>query len=122
MELSIEDQKTLRRLEESLWREETRFDIGLMDNIIASDFYEFGRSGRIYERSDTLDAGRQSIDAVLPLQNLKIRMLNEVTAQVTYNSIVTYDGIVEYGRRSSIWSKTDKGWKLRFHQGTPYSP
>jgi hypothetical protein len=122
MDLSIEDRAALERLEESLWREETRFDYKSMDEVIAPDFFEFGRSGRIYQRADTLSADRQPIDAVLPLPNLKIRLLNEDTAQVTYDSAVRHSGVVEYGRRSSIWSKTERGWVLRFHQGTPYLP
>ena len=122
MKLSIEDRATLARLEESLWRAETRFDYEFMDKVVARDSFEFGRSGRIYERADTLSAGRQPIDAVLPLPNLKIRLLNEDTAQVTYDSAVTDNGVVAYGRRSSIWSRTGQGWVLRFHQGTPYSP
>ena len=122
MKLSIEDRATLARLEESLWRAETRFDYEFMDKVVARDSFEFGRSGRIYERADTLSAGRQPIDAVLPLPNLKIRLLNEDTAQVTYDSAITDKGVVVYGRRSSIWSRTGKGRVLRFHQGTPYSP
>ena len=122
VELSIEDRAALERLEESLWREETRFDHRFMDEVVAQDFFEFGRSGRIYERADTLSAGRQPIDATLPLPNLKIRLLNEDTAQVTYDSAVKCNGVIEYGRRSSIWSRTEQGWVVRFHQGTPYLP
>ena len=42
------------------------------------------------------------------------------TAQITYDSEVTYDGIVERAHRSSIWSRTAHGWIMRFHQGTPF--
>ena len=30
--------------------------------------------------------------------------------QTTYNSAVEYDGVIEYARRSSIWSWTDTAW------------
>jgi len=46
--LSEEDRRVLQRLEEDLWREETRFDISYMDQVMAEDFFEFGRSGRVY--------------------------------------------------------------------------
>ena len=46
----------------------------------------------------------------------------EVTAQVTYVSIVTTETSRDLGRRSSIWSKVGGRWVLRFHQGTPYQP
>lgn len=28
----------------------------------------------------------------------------------------------QYSRQSSIWSRTESGWVMRFHQGTPYQP
>jgi hypothetical protein len=120
MELSKQDFELLERLEEELWREETRFDEKRMREIIAPDFIEFGRSGRIYMREDSLAAPRQPIDAVLPLPDFGARLLHPDVAQVTYNSAVTYDGAVQYARRSSIWSRTPSGWVLKFHQGTPY--
>jgi hypothetical protein len=39
MEINSEDQNTLERLEEELWREETRFDMQRMDELIAPDFF-----------------------------------------------------------------------------------
>jgi hypothetical protein len=120
MEISSKDREILERLEEELWYEETRFNIQRMNDLIAPDFFEFGRSGRTYQRKDTLAAERQRIEAVFPLAEFRVRLLNETIAQVTYNSVVTYDGVVEYARRSSIWSRTTSGWVLRFHQGTPF--
>ena len=122
MEISSEDRKTLERLEEELWCEETRFDMQRMNELIANDFFEFGRSGRVYQRQDTLAVAGQTIDAVFPLPDFQVRLLDENIAQVTYNSSVTYDGVVEHARRSSIWSRTKSGWVLRFHQGTPFQP
>lgn len=120
MEISSEDREILERLEEELWREETRFDTQRMNELIANDFFEFGRSGRVYKRQDTLAAARQTIDAVFPLPEFQVRLLNENIAQITYNSEVKYDGVIEYARRSSIWSRTTSGWIIRFHQGTPF--
>jgi hypothetical protein len=71
MELSDQDRAALERLEEELWREETRFDAERMREIIAPDFFEFGRSGRIYRREETLSVPRQPINAVLPLPDFK---------------------------------------------------
>lgn len=120
MELSGHDLATLRRLEEELWHEDTRFDRPCMDRIFAPDFYEIGRSGRIHSREACLAGARQQILAVLPLPEFKVRLLQPGLAQTTYPSAVTYDGIVEHARRSSIWSLTPAGWILRFHQGTPF--
>ncbi len=120
MQLSRQDRETLERLEEELWREETRFDLHRMNELIADDFIEFGRSGRVYQRQDTFAVARQPIEAILPLPEFHVRLLDENIAQVTYNSAVTSDSVVEYARRSSIWSRTASGWVLRFHQGTPF--
>jgi hypothetical protein len=105
-----------------MWREETRFDMAFMEAALALDFFEFGRSGRRYTRQQILALSRQFIDAELPLQDLEIRLLDPETAQVTYNSKVTCDGVAEHGRRSSLWSRSGDTWVLRFHHGTPYVP
>lgn len=121
MTLSQDEIAKLRRLEEDLWIAETRFDYDYMDQIFADDFTEIGRSGRVYTREELLFHEGNYIDAVLPLPNFSARLLTNDVAQVTYNSAVTYDGIVEHGRRSSIWSRKGDSWELRFHQGTPYN-
>ena len=40
----------LRRIEEALWRPETRLSPEWMDGVLAEDFVEFGASGRIHDR------------------------------------------------------------------------
>jgi hypothetical protein len=120
--LSEEDHAILTRLEEDMWREVMRFDRAFQEQRFATDFFEFGRSGRVYNRDRIIQFDSQPIHAVLPLPNLAIRLLDRNTAQVTYNSQVEYDSVVEYARRSSIWSRTENGWVMRFHQGTPYQP
>jgi len=37
-----------RDLEESMWRAETRFDRGYVERLLHPDFFEFGRSGRVW--------------------------------------------------------------------------
>ena len=119
--LSEKDHSTLVRLEENMWREVTRFDPAFMQKALAVDFFEYGRSGKTYTREQILAAPRDAIHAVIPLPNLTARLIDENTAQVTYDSAATYDGVVEYAHRSSIWSRTSHGWEMRFHQGTPFA-
>jgi hypothetical protein len=118
MDLSDQDVKDLRELEEGLWRAEVRFSRPAMEQIVAPDFFEFGRSGRTYSRADTLDISSREINAVLPLPDFKARLLAVDVAQVTYISIVRYPEGVERARRSSIWTRKEASWQLRFHQGT----
>ena len=70
-------------------------------------------------RADILAVQAQEINAVLPLIDFKVRLLDANIAQTTYISVVTYDEVEERGLRSSIWSRSPTGWQLRFHQGTP---
>ena len=120
MELSSEDRRELERLEEELWRVDTRFDLRRMEEIMAPDFFEFGRSGRIYRRADTLAVSPRPIDATNPLPNFQARLIAPTVAQVTYDSAVKHDGVMERARRCSIWSRDADGWMLQFHQGTPF--
>ena len=110
----------LRALEESLWRTETRFDRTAMEALFAPDFYEIGRSGRLHSRDACLAMPPEPIEIVLPLPDFAVRLLTPEVALVTYSSFVTYDGVVQKGRRSSIWSGGETDWRLRFHQGTPF--
>jgi len=118
MKTSDDDFEQLRVLEESLWKAETRFDRAYTESVFAQDFFEYGRSGRFHSRDACLGMNAEPIDAVIPLPNFDVRMISRDVAQVTYTSLVTYDGVVQRGRRSSIWSRTDGSWKIRFHQGT----
>jgi hypothetical protein len=121
-QLSEEDKAEITRLEEAMWRGETRFNLMFQETRFAQDFFEFGRSGRVYHRQQVIFSETQEIAARFPLENLSIRLLDVNTVQVTYDSHVEYDGVVEHARRSSIWSRGEQGWVMRFHQGTPYGP
>jgi hypothetical protein len=118
--LHLEDRAELTLLEEAMWRAETRFDLAFQEARFAPDFVEFGRSGRVYNRAQIIRTDRHPIEA--SLENLRLVELDENTVLVTYNSVAVFDGVREYARRSSIWSRSPAGWVMRFHQGTPYGP
>ena len=50
------DLEELQRLEEGMWRSNTRGDREWMDAHLSSDFFELGLSGRRYDRGEVLDA------------------------------------------------------------------
>lgn len=114
----------LEKLEEGLWRAEMRFNDRYMDNVFAPDFFEFGRSGKRYERADMFLGSQKhtEIMAKFPLRNFAARYLAYDVVQTTYVSEVTYGERVEYANRSSIWTRSSNEWLLRFHQGTPTDP
>lgn len=118
MNMDENTKRELERLEESLWKRETRFDDAYMRSIMAEDFFEFGRSGKIYSIDVSLSAPDQEINAKLPLKDFTIHQIDENVVLITYVSEVQ-DEELEVGNRSSLWLKTNDGWKLKFHQGTP---
>ena len=111
----------IRTLEESLWKAKSRFNNVLMDQVFAQDFFEFSRSGRTYARYEMLlePTDFQEIAATIPLPEFRARHITDDVVQTTYVSEVVYDSGTQRGNRSSIWSRIDGGWRLRFHQGTP---
>lgn len=113
--------QTLERLEVSLWRAETRGNRALMDATFAEDFFEFGRSGRVWSRDQMLFDECPPINIKLPLPNFTITCLDVATVLVTYDSVVQYSTL-QCAHRSSIWSLIDGRWRLRFHQATAYTP
>lgn len=113
------DTAVLVALEDSLWRPETRFDRALMERTFAPEFFEFGRSGRVWTRTECLDAPPQPFSA--RLTDIAVRYVTPDVAQVTYKCVGTFDGVELPGNRSSLWRRTGDTWQLVFHQGTPTS-
>ncbi|MDP7549757.1 MAG: DUF4440 domain-containing protein [Acidimicrobiales bacterium] len=113
--LSRSDLEELQSLEEGMWRSETRGDRGWTDAHLAPGFFEFGLSGRRYDRGEVLDTEVGGIDAVLPLSDFRCTNLGDSHVLVTYQ-VECYGG---RANRSSIWHRTDTGWLMDFHQGTP---
>ena len=120
MVLSGDDAEDLKMLEESLWLPEIRFSQAKMEEILAEGFFEFGSSGRIYDKHDTIRIPPHEIGAKLPLPAFSARLLSSSVALVTYQSILRgSDENFHHALRSSVWIRTDRGWRLIFHQGTP---
>lgn len=111
-----DSRQQLIELEWALWRAETRFDREFMERTLAEDFREFGRSGRVYERAETLAVTGDSIEA--SLRDFQFSMLADDVALLTYVSEVQHQAL-ELANRTSIWVRRDGRWQLRFHQGTP---
>ena len=120
MNISSELFAELYELEESLWRAKDRFSLEKMEPIFAADFFEFGRSGQTYTREQIMPTAESSgdIPIELPLINFKARWLAENVVQTTYISKLHYADGLAVGNRSSIWSKLNGRWEIRFHQGT----
>lgn len=106
----------LIELEHALWRAETRFDRAFMERTLADDFSEFGRSGRVHTRADTLSVPEDTIQVTL--RDIEVDRVTEDVALVTYVSEVQHEQL-DVANRASLWVRRDARWQLRFHQGTP---
>jgi hypothetical protein len=89
------------------------------DRLMVADFWEFGASGRRYDREFIL----QKLEKVPPIDaaaagwetsDFHCRRLAADTYLLTY----TLDQDGRRTRRSSIWRSTPAGWQIVYHQGT----
>lgn len=85
-------------------------------------FFEIGRSGRRYDRSQVVDALiNDAPEDKIHAEDFAVTVLSEGCVLLTYRSF-TFDAQGEMARptlRASIWFKTGEEWQMRFHQGTP---
>jgi hypothetical protein len=88
-----------------------------MDAHLATDFAEFGRSGRVYDRREAIEMSPEGFTA--DLSPIEVSFLHADVALLTYRSALRTKGTVEFANRTSIWTKAGGRWLLRFHQGTP---
>ena len=110
-----------RELENRLLRQEIRHSPAAVSALLADDFLEFGSSGNIYGRRQTIDALEHEPPAELSMADFAVRALSDSVVLVTYRSERRdpVSGLDRHSLRSSIWSLIGGTWKLRFHQGTP---
>ncbi|MEM9531649.1 MAG: DUF4440 domain-containing protein [Pseudomonadota bacterium] len=102
----------LRDLEERLLRPEVREDAQAAGELIASDFVEIGKSGKVYDRRQILNSmASEPLTAALTIENFETRELAPAVVLVTYRCQCTL--------RSSIWRQSGDRWQIVFHQGTP---
>ena len=108
------------------WRVLTRTfaSHGSASDLLDDDFVEFGRSGAVHTKAETvaaLIAGCERAGWVADLADLVARPLSVDIALVTYVSFRRYeDGRTDrHSLRSSVWRRRDGRWLMVFHQGTP---
>ena len=93
-------------------------------DLLDDDFVEFGRSGAVYTKAETvaaLIAGDEVVRWATDLADFATRFLSADLALVTYVSFRRYgEGRTDHrSLRSSVWRRRDGQWRMVFHQGTP---
>lgn len=115
----------LQALEQQLHAPRVRSDVHRLRTLLHEDFLEFGRSGGVHARADTVDSlGTGGPSPRLVSEAFALVRLGPDSALLTYRSAsVAEDGTAgRHTLRSSVWLRTARGWQMRFHQGTPTQP
>ncbi len=113
----------LQSLETELHRPETRSDAARLDALLHEDFREIGRSGVVYTNADVL--AQLPMEAASPAdivaEGFELRRLGDAVALLTYRSAHRMEGgaLDRLTLRASIWERSGREWRMRFHQGTP---
>jgi hypothetical protein len=109
----------LRRREPVFHRLEagaTRADV---EHMMAPEFREVGASGRRYDRAYVLGILEKRLEN--PLEDVWETSDFDCVALARDTYLVTYTLLQQkqrVTRRSSIWRRTEEGWKVVYHQGT----
>jgi hypothetical protein len=89
-----------------------------LENMMAADYWEVGAPGRRYSRDYVLDVlekryGTDDAD-IWEAMDFHCRQLARDVYLLTYTLLQEE----RKTRRSTIWQRTETGWKIVFHQGT----
>jgi hypothetical protein len=111
----------LHQYEISMHRPEVRASRDRLNELIADDFIEFGRSGRTYDKQTLLAALalESGTDPAPTVTDFQARFEADTVVLITYRSTRTNGSTPTVTNRSSLWRLRDGRWQMTFHQGTP---
>ncbi|MER7110811.1 nuclear transport factor 2 family protein [Streptomyces sp. NPDC000229] len=95
----------------------------LFEALLHPDFHEVGPSGRRWDRATVLAAVTAKSDEAMPprpqtTSDMRGTQLADDAVHLTFDT----DSGGRRVHRSSLWRRTEQGWLLYFHQGTPFGP
>jgi hypothetical protein len=112
--------ETLRELEASLLTNAVRKDRARVDELLAEEFREFGRSGTAYTKAEILTFLQEEEEIRVTMKEFACKVVAEGVALVTYLGERTEpNGETIEALRSSLWAWRGQRWQMVFHQGTP---
>ena len=115
----------LQRLEAELHHPGIRCSRERLEQLLHPGFHEVGRSGRRYTRETVIAyLVSQTEPPSVESGNYRVYPLAEGCVLLTYSSAhrASDGSILDAALRSSIWRRTESGWQLYYHQGTPRLP
>lgn len=96
-----------------------RASVDLLTTLLHPEFREIGTSGRLWDRN-TIIAELTSDDAPRPGPLTASRMHGEQLCADLVQLLFDTESKGLRSHRSSLWRLTDDGWRLYFHQATPF--
>ncbi|MGX2993851.1 nuclear transport factor 2 family protein [Streptomyces sp. JNUCC 64] len=91
----------------------------LVGELLHPEFTEIGASGRLWDRASIIAAlADRPGGGVRPITTSRMRgtRLAPDLVHLTFDT----DNNGRLAHRSSLWRRTEGGWRLFFHQGTPF--
>lgn len=112
---------TIYELETSLLKPEVRRSFEQLNNLLASDFKEFGSSGLVYTKKNILERLTSNTDKVIyVVSDFEIKNLSTDVVVVNFKTDrIINDTEKASSLRTSLWRKENDVWRMFFHQGTP---
>lgn len=110
----------LLRAEMLLLDPAVRRDRARVSALLADDFFEFGASGRAWQRDEILELLATEQYAPPVLEDFACHRIADDVVLVTYRTVRvnSESGSRESALRSSVWTRRASKWTIRFHQGT----
>jgi hypothetical protein len=120
------DLDLIQGLEKELFKQAVRGSSDEVGKLLADNFVEFGRSGRVYHKEEvirSLTAESAGDVQTLTASDFALKPLADGVVLLTYRSLRRgEDGRELHSLRSSIWKLIGGRWRMVFHQGTPTNP
>ncbi|MFJ6571093.1 DUF4440 domain-containing protein [Streptomyces sp. NPDC091292] len=89
--------------------------------LLHPDFAEIGVSGRLWDRPTIIAAlAARARPGSRPVTTSRIKGVQLTPDCVHLTFDTEHNGRMAH--RSSLWHRTEDGWRLYFHQGTPFTP
>lgn len=111
-------EQLLLALEHKLHQPESRSDTEILDKLLDDSFVEFGASGKVFTKREIISSLVNDPELNVIVEDEKVRCIENNVFLVTYRTRNMALGVRRASNRSSIWKKTNEGWKMVFHQGT----
>ncbi|MET8683001.1 nuclear transport factor 2 family protein [Streptomyces sp. NPDC004732] len=99
---------------------EVRVSPELFGALLHPEFTEFGASGTRWDRASivrVLRAAKEPDAAPVTVSGMRGVQLADDLVHLTFDTESNGRRV----HRSSLWRKSESGWRIWFHQGTPFS-